>query len=70
MNDDARLELFGTIAYAALAEVGHADIIMPAFIHDGVPYMQFDTDDYPEHSDEYRYLIQAEKLAQAAVADR
>jgi hypothetical protein len=61
------LERFAEVAYAALCEVGHGDIIMPAFIHNGVPYMQFDTDDFPEDSDEFRYLIQAEQLALAAV---
>lgn len=61
------LERFAEVAYAALCEVGHSDIIMPAFLHDGVPYMQFDTDDFPEDSDEFQCLVRAEELALIAV---
>lgn len=67
MTEDETLERFAEVAYAALCEVGHGDIIQPAFIHDGVPYIEFDTDDYPEGSDEFGYLVQAERLALAAV---
>jgi hypothetical protein len=61
------LERFAEIAYAALCEVGHADIIVPAFEHNGEPYLQFDTDDFPEDSDEFRCLVRAEQIALAAI---
>ena len=61
------LERFVEVAYAALCEVGHGDIIRPVFLHDGVPYIQFDTDDFPEDSDEFKFLLRAEELALIAV---
>jgi hypothetical protein len=64
---DDILERFAEVAYAALCEVGHSDIIMPAFMHVGVPYMQFDTDDFPEDSNEFKCLVRAEELALIAV---
>jgi hypothetical protein len=62
------LERFAEVAYAALCEAGHSDVLAPAFMHDGVPYLEFDTDDYPEDSDEFKCLIRAEQIALMAVS--
>ena len=65
------LERFAEVAYAALCEVGCGDIFVPAFLNgDGTPYLEFDTDDYPEDSEEFAYLIRAEQIAQTAVGYR
>ena len=63
----ALVEQFAEIVYAALCEAGYPDLIFPAFEHEGVPYLEFDTDDYPEDSDEFKALIKAEKLAHQAI---
>jgi len=67
MSSPDVLERFAEVVYAALCEVGHQDIIMPAFNGPDGPYMEFDTDDFSEDSDEFRYLVRAEEIARAAV---
>lgn len=68
---DARLDLLATVVYAALCEVGMNELAFeaPAFINfNGTPYLEFDTDDYPETSVEFQTLVRAEELGSQAVA--
>lgn len=67
MTESETIERFATVAYAALCEAGHPDLIFPAFIHNGIPYLQFDTDDHREDSPEFAMLLRAEELGQMAV---
>lgn len=72
VEDQARIERFSSVAWSALCEIGRQDLAeaAPTFFNyaDGMPYLEFDTDDAPEDSLEFQMMIRAEELAREAIA--